>query len=168
MNHSIRCKNSESLHLSKFSIQVFDVKLNCEECGVEYPPLHNFCIIRCCGEEKRCCIICNWETVPCQSCRDNNIGDIIIGKKRVRGVQKKRKYTEKKKKERRTFKTQYKKKTIFIFVKKSFILYFLKIIKKIICLVCFCLLLVFHQNFFHLFLCFHLFCFHFQNLENLQ
>lgn len=80
MNHSIRCKNSESLHLSKFSIQVFDVKLNCEECGVEYPPLHNFCIIRCCGEEKRCCIICNWETVPCQSCRDNNIGDIIIGK----------------------------------------------------------------------------------------
>ena len=111
MNHShIKCKITESLHLSKFSIQAFDVKLNCEECGVEYQPLHNFCIISRCGEEKRCCFVCNWESVPCKPCRENKIGRIIVDKTKntCEGCSEEKKVFKmiEEKKKKKTFKTQ--------------------------------------------------------------
>ena len=73
-------KIMENLYFTKFSIEVFSEKKNCEECGVMYDPPYNFCVVRCCGEEIRVCTACNWESVPCQFCRDNNTGGIIISK----------------------------------------------------------------------------------------
>ena len=72
----------ERLHLQKFFIQVFGEEKACEECGVEYAPLYNFCMISCCGAVMRVCSVCNWETVPCITCKENDIGDIIINKKK--------------------------------------------------------------------------------------
>ena len=71
----------ERLHLQKFFIQVFGEEKDCEECGVVYNPLYNFCMISCCGPVMRVCNICNWERVPCVNCKENVIGDIIISKK---------------------------------------------------------------------------------------
>ena len=71
----------KKIRLHKFFIQVFVEEKACEECGVEYPALYNFCMISCCGGVMRVCNVCNWETVPCISCKENDIGDIIINKK---------------------------------------------------------------------------------------
>ena len=71
----------KKIQLNKFFIQVFGEKKTCEECGVGYDPLYNFYMISCCGTVMRVCSVCNWETVPCTSCKENNIGDIIINKK---------------------------------------------------------------------------------------
>ena len=70
------------LHLKSFSIQVYDVEKSCEECGVVHKPLYNFYMIACCGNVMRVCGICNWETVPCLCCKENNVGGIIINKKK--------------------------------------------------------------------------------------
>ena len=70
----------EKLYVTKFSIVAWDKAKSCEECGVEYPPLHNFCVIACCGVEMCCCFCCNWETVPCRTCKENNNGSILINK----------------------------------------------------------------------------------------
>ena len=75
------CTIFEKLYLKKFFIQVFDEKKSCEECGVVYNPLYNFCMIACCGPAIRVCNQCNWDTVPCKSCKENDIGDIVISKK---------------------------------------------------------------------------------------
>ena len=87
LNHSCvttatpTCTIFEKLYLQKFFIQVFDEKKSCEECGVVYKPLYNFYMIACCGPAMRVCNICNWDTVPCKSCKENDIGDIVISKK---------------------------------------------------------------------------------------
>ena len=70
------------IRLKSFSIQVYDVEKSCEECGVVYNPLYNFYMIACCGNVMRVCGICNWETVPCLCCKENNVGGIIINKKK--------------------------------------------------------------------------------------
>ena len=70
----------EKLYVTKFSIVAWDKAKSCEECGVEYPPLHNFSVIACCGVEMCCCFCCNWETVPCRTCKENNNGSILINK----------------------------------------------------------------------------------------
>ena len=72
----------EELRVQKFSIQVFNEKKSCEECGVMYKPLYNFYMIGCCGAVMRVCNICNWDTIPCMSCKEKKIGDIIINKKK--------------------------------------------------------------------------------------
>lgn len=75
---------ADVLLLTKFSIKVFDKKMACEECGVVQSPKYNFYMIKCCGEtESRFCSSCNWKSIPCQKCKDNKVGDIIITKKRI-------------------------------------------------------------------------------------
>ena len=86
MDHSCIPANNETtcykqLLLQKFFIQVFAEEKSCEECGSVYHPLHNFCMISCCGPVMRVCNTCNWETVPCVDCTENKVGDIIINKK---------------------------------------------------------------------------------------
>ena len=86
MDHSCIPANNkptsyERLLLQKFSIQVFAEEKNCEECGSVYQPLHNFCMIGCCGGVMRVCNTCNWETVPCVTCKENKVGDIVVDKK---------------------------------------------------------------------------------------
>ena len=70
------------IRLNSFSIQVYDEEKSCEECGVVYKPLYNFYMIGCCGSVMRVCSTCNWETVPCLCCKKNNVGGIIINKKK--------------------------------------------------------------------------------------
>ena len=87
LNHSCitpatsTCTIFEELRMQKFSIQVFNEKKSCEECGVVHKALYNFYMIGCCGPAIRVCSICNWDTIPCVTCRENNVGDIIINKK---------------------------------------------------------------------------------------
>ena len=98
MEHTHKCAyGSEVLHLSKFSIQVFPNNMCCEECGVVYKSLYNFCIVACCSVEKRLCSTCDWESIPCKTCRENKTGDVLINKKKIRvwSARKKRKCTEK-------------------------------------------------------------------------
>ena len=85
------------MQLKSFSIQVYDVEKSCEECGVVHKPLYNFYMIACCGNVMRVCGICNWETVPCLCCKENNVGGIIINKKKTIAicVLKKRLFLEK-------------------------------------------------------------------------
>ena len=88
LNHSCitpatsTCTIFEELRMQKFSIQVFNEKKSCEECGVVYKPLYNFYMIGCCGPVMRVCNVCNWETIPCVICKENNVGDILINKKK--------------------------------------------------------------------------------------
>ena len=80
INHDENCM--VKIRLSSFSIQVYDEKKCCEECGVEYNALYNFCMIGCCDRVMRVCNTCNWETIPCLCCKNNNVGDIILSKKK--------------------------------------------------------------------------------------
>ena len=48
----------EKLFVTKFSIEAYNVKKNCEECRVSYPPHHNFALVTCCGHSVRCCFYC--------------------------------------------------------------------------------------------------------------
>ena len=80
-NEVATCTIFEQLLLQKFFIQVFNEEKSCEECGVVYRPLHNFYMIACRGPAMRVCNVCNWETVPCMTCKENKVGDIIINKK---------------------------------------------------------------------------------------
>ena len=83
MEHTHKCAyGSEVLHLSKFSIQVFPNNMCCEECGVVYKSLYNFCIVACCSVEKRLCSTCDWESIPCKTCRENKTGNVVINKKK--------------------------------------------------------------------------------------
>ena len=70
----------EKIFVTKFSIKAYNVEKNCEECGDCYPPQHNFGVVACCGESVRCCFYCTWKSVPCQTCRVEKHGLILINK----------------------------------------------------------------------------------------